>query len=168
MTRVLVAGIGNIFFGDDGFGVEVAHRLAVSPPPDTRVADFGIRALHLAYELLEPFDLFVAVDCMPRGGTPGSLYLVEAETGGAAVAAVPDAHGINLPLVFSAVRELGGRMPPTLVVGCEPALTEATLGLSPAVTAAIPAAAELVRDVVVRWLDGDRIVPSLNPQHEAP
>lgn len=167
MTRVLVAGIGNIFFGDDGFGVEVARRLAASPPPATRVADFGIRALHLAYELLEPIDLFVAVDCMPRGGAPGTLYVIEADTG-AAAAAVPDAHGINLPLVFSAVHELGGRMPPTLVVGCEPASTEPALGLSPAVTAAIPAAAELVRDVVVRWLDGDRTASPPNQQNEAP
>lgn len=167
MTRVLVAGIGNIFFGDDGFGVEVARRLAGAPPPDARVADFGIRALHLAYELLEPLDLFVAVDCMPRGGAPGTLYVIEAETDGAAAAAVADAHGMNLPVVFAAVRELGGRMPRTLVIGCEPASTEPALGLSPAVAAAIPAATELVREVVARGSGDDRIALPPHP-HEAP
>lgn len=160
--RTLVAGIGNIFFGDDGFGVEVARLLAAAPPPGARVEDFGIRALHLAYALLEPIELLVAVDCMPRGGAPGTLYVVEPVVDGGVPAGVADAHGMNLPVVFAAVRELGGRMPRTLVVGCEPGRTDAALGLSPAVTAALPAAAELIRDVVA-----GRLVDPVHP-HEVP
>ncbi|MDQ3225108.1 MAG: hydrogenase maturation protease, partial [Chloroflexota bacterium] len=73
--KVLVAGIGNIFLGDDGFGVEVAQRLLRETfPDDVRVADFGIRGLHLAYELLDGYDLAILIDAVPRGGSPGTLY----------------------------------------------------------------------------------------------
>lgn len=147
MTRVLVAGVGNMFFGDDGFGAEVARRLAVEPPPGTTVCDVGIRAIHLAFELLTPFDLFVVADCMPRGGPPGTLYVVEPEVDDLG-ASVADAHGMNLPVVFTAVRELGGALPPTLIVGCEPAATEPGIGLSSSVEAAIPAALDLIRELI--------------------
>lgn len=151
MTRALIAGIGNIFFGDDGFGVEVARRLAVAPPPDSRVGDFGIRAIHLAFELLDPVELCIVADCMPRGGAPGSLYLLEPELD-AVDGSVADAHGMNLPVVFAAVRDLGGRMPRTFVIGCEPAHTDAALGLSPSVAAAVPAALDMIREVVAGQL----------------
>jgi len=77
MNRVLVAGIGNVFFGDDAFGVAVAR--ALTPPPGVTVTDFGIRALHFAFELTTPFDLCIIADCMPRGGEPGTLYVLEPE-----------------------------------------------------------------------------------------
>ena len=78
--RVLVAGVGNIFLGDDGFGVEVARRLAGERlPEDVRVADFGIRGVHLAYELLDGYDTAILVDAAPRGGQPGTLYVIEPE-----------------------------------------------------------------------------------------
>lgn len=147
MTAALIAGVGNIFFGDDGFGVEVARRLAGAPPPGARVVDFGIRAIHLAYELLAPLELCVIVDCVTRGRRPGTLYVVEPdpdETNGA----VPDAHGMNLHATFAAVRELGGRLPRLLLVGCEPESLEPGIGLSPAVTAALPGAVELVRRII--------------------
>jgi len=147
MTRVLVAGVGNVFFGDDAFGVEVARRLALAPPPDARVADFGIRARHLAFELLAPFELCVVADCMPRGGAPGTLYLVEPELDDAD-GSVADAHGMNLPVVFSAVRQLGGVLPRTLIVGCEPATIEPGMELSPAVASAVPAAVELILGLI--------------------
>lgn len=144
---VLVAGVGNLFFRDDAFGVEVARRLALAPPAGARVVDFGIRALHLAYELLQTPRRLIVIDCMPRGGAPGTLYVLEPAMSGEA-AAVPDAHGMSLPLVFATVRELGGRLPPTMIVGCEPADVEAGIGLSPAVAAAITGAAELVRELI--------------------
>jgi len=145
--RVLVAGVGNLFYSDDAFGVEVARRLALEPPADTKVTDFGIRARHLAYELLEPWQLCVVADCMPRGGKPGTLYVIEPEVTGVD-ASVANAHALDLPTVFAAVRELGGRLPRTLVVGCEPDVVEPGIGLSPSIAAAIPAAIQLIRDLI--------------------
>lgn len=147
MTRVLVAGVGNVFFGDDAFGVEVARGLAAAPPADAKVSDFGIRARHLAFELLEPFELCVVADCMPRGGAPGTLYVVEPDPAGAH-GSLADAHAMNLETVFAAVRELGGRLPYTIIVGCEPATIDPGMGLSPAVAGAVPAAIQLIRDLI--------------------
>jgi hydrogenase maturation protease len=152
MTRALVAGVGNVFFGDDGFGVEVARQLAATPPTGTQVVDFGIRAIHLAYELLSPVSLCIVADCCPRGGEPGTLYVLEPDVApdvdGGETPAVADAHGMNLAVVFSAIRELGGTVPPMLLVGCEPAATEPGIGLSPRVRRAVPAAVELIRELV--------------------
>lgn len=147
MTRVLVAGVGNLFFRDDAFGVEVARQLVASPPPDAAVADFGIRAMHLAYELLTPVELCIVADCMPRGGAPGTLYVVEPDVAGGP-RAVGDAHGMSLPAVFAAVRELGGRLPRMLVVGCEPEVVDPGIGLSPPVARAVPGAVELIRELI--------------------
>src|SRR5271165_3610783 len=78
--RILIGGIGNIFFGDDAFGVEVARRLSGRPLPEgVRVVDFGIRGLDLAYALLDPYDAVILVDAVPRGGQPGTLYVLEPE-----------------------------------------------------------------------------------------
>jgi hydrogenase maturation protease len=145
---VLVAGVGNVFFGDDGFGVEVARRLAAGLlPPGVEVRDFGIRGIHLAFELLEPRALVVLVDAMPRGGAPGSLYVLEPDLAGAPATA--DAHAMELPAVFAAVRAMGGTLPRVLVVGCEPATCDGP-ELSEAVRAAIEPALELVREVLRR------------------
>ncbi len=68
MNRVLVAGVGNIFLGDDGFGVEVARQLAgETGPAGVAVADFGIRGVHLAYQLLEGYDALILIDATARG-----------------------------------------------------------------------------------------------------
>jgi hydrogenase maturation protease len=149
VTRFLVAGVGNLFFGDDGFGVEVARRLAGEPPPGTRVADFGIRAVHLAFELLRTPELLVVADCVSRGGAPGTLYVIEPEPDDIR-GSVGDAHALTLPSVFATVRDLGGAMPPTLVVGCEPDSLEPGIGLSPVVAAAVPMAIDLIRDLISR------------------
>src|SRR6267378_249970 len=83
IPRILVAGVGNIFLGDDGFGVDVARRLARAPMPENvTVADYGIRGVHLAYQLLDEFELVVIVDAVSRGGMPGTLYVIEPEVGG--------------------------------------------------------------------------------------
>lgn len=147
MTRVLVAGIGNVFFGDDGFGVEVARRLADAPPEGARVADYGIRSLHLAYELLESVDRLIVADCMSRGGEPGTLYVVEPRDLPVSVA---DGHDMNIGFVCSMVKQLGGVMPPMLLVGCEPACLDSGIGLSTRVTHAIPAAVNLIRELVAK------------------
>lgn len=142
---ILIAGIGNLFFGDDGFGVAVAQHLVAAPPPDSRVEDYGIRALHLAFALLDAPDLCIIADCMARGGAPGTLYVVEPDL--PPEGTVADAHAMNLPVVFAAVRELGGTMPRTVIVGCEPADLDPHIGLSPAVEAAVPVALALIRDL---------------------
>ena len=146
MNRILIAGIGNVFFGDDGFGVEVAQRLGGTPPPDATVADYGIRAVHLAFELLAPYEACIVADCMPRGGQPGTLYVVEPELDGRAT--LPDAHGIDLSSVLDTVREIGGTVPPILIVGCEPESISPGMQLSASVEAAVPGAIALIRELV--------------------
>ncbi len=144
----LIAGVGNIFFGDDGFGVEVIRRLAASPPEDATVVDFGIRGVHLAYELLARHDLVVIADCMARGEAPGTLYVLDPDVD--APPAVDDAHGMHLPAVFASVRAMGGALPRIPIGRCEPATTEPQLGLSEVVQRALPAALDLVRDTIRR------------------
>jgi hydrogenase maturation protease len=146
MTRVLIAGIGNIFLADDGFGVEVVRRLVEVPlPGGVQLADVGIRGLHLAYQLVDGYDLLVAVDTVSRGGTPGTVYVIEPELGETQGRA--DAHSIDLPSVFAMVRALGGNLGRVLVVGCEPASLEERIGLSPIVEAAIEPTIRRIRDI---------------------
>ena len=118
-ARILVAGIGNVFLGDDGFGVALADRLArCALPAGVEVVDFGIRGLDLAYALLDGWDAVVLLDAAPRGGAPGTLYVIEpdaAEGDGA-----PDAHGMDPVKVLAMTRALGGPAPRALVVACEP------------------------------------------------
>ena len=151
--RVLVAGIGNIFCADDGFGVEVIRRLATAPLPDgVRVVDFGIRGLHLAYEMLDgAYDQVILVDALPQNAPPGTIAVVEAELtasdqdeGGAEWGA----HGMNPVAVLRLVRRIGGSAPNVLVVGCEPARLDEDIGLSPVVAAAVDEAAQLVLRLV--------------------
>lgn len=151
-VRVLVACIGNVFLGDDGFGVEVARRLARAPLPATaEVVDYGIRGLHLAYRLLEPVDLLVVVDIVSRGGAPGTIHLIEPELGGDGVCAgAAEAHGMTVPAVFAAVQAMGGALPRVLLVGCEPAALDERMALSPPVAAAVDRAVELLHRILER------------------
>jgi hydrogenase maturation protease len=146
----LVAGLGNVFLGDDGFGVEVVRRLEGQPlPPGVRVADFGIRALHLAYELLEGrYQLTVLVDATPRGREPGTVYLLEPELGDLPATPAASAHGLTPEGVFSLLRTLGGEPARVLIVGCEPASVDEQMGLSEPVERAVDQAVALVRQVV--------------------
>ncbi len=146
MRRVLIAGIGNVFLHDDAFGVEVVRRLGAERLPDgVELYDVGIRGLHLAFQLVEGYDLFVAVDLVTRGGPPGTLYVVEPELDGTPVH--PDAHSVDLRTVFTMVRALGGRMCRSIVVGCEPEALREGLGLSAAVDAAVEPAVRRVRQL---------------------
>jgi hydrogenase maturation protease len=152
--RVLIAGIGNIFLGDDGFGVEVAKRLASEALPDwVRVTDFGIRGLHLAYELLDTaYETTILVDVTPRGGTPGTVYLIEPDlaTLDSGAYSSPDAHGMHPEAVFSFLRALGGTVGRVLIVGCEPARTAEEIGLSEPVARAVPEAVTLILNLIQR------------------
>jgi hydrogenase maturation protease len=153
MRRVLVAGTGNIFRGDDGFGPAVALRLGRQSLPQTvTVRDYGVRGLHLAYALLDAPELLIVVDAVARGDTPGTLFVIEPEIDRDAPDATADPHGMSLPVVFASVRALGGALPRVLIVGCEPAHLGETMGLSPAVSRAVTPALELVRDLLAREL----------------
>jgi len=143
-ARVLVAGIGNVFLGDDGFGVEVARELMREPlPAGVVVRDVGVRGLHLAYELLEAPELLVVVDLAPRGGQPGTLYVIDPEL--EAPRDTPGAHGMDLAGVLATLEALGGVAPRVRVVGCEPAEIGEAMELSAPVRAAVPEAAALVQ-----------------------
>ena len=146
---VLVAGIGNLFCGDDGFGPEVVRRMVGAPdlPPGTRVVDYGIRGLHLAYDLLEGYDALVIVDALPGPGAPGEVRVLEVGRDDLGAGDF-DPHGMAPVAVLASLDSLGGTLPPTYVVGCVPADLSETIGLSTAVTAAIPTAIEAVRTVL--------------------
>ena len=150
---ILVAGIGNVFLGDDGFGVEVARRLAQRELAlGVKVADYGIRGMDLAYELQEDYDAAILVDAVPRGQAPGTLYVIEPDLQDAEP--VLDAHSMDPVRVLGLARTLGTLPPRVLVVGCEPATAmtlddeELVMGLGPEVTAAIDKAVELVETVL--------------------
>ncbi|HEX4465758.1 MAG TPA: hydrogenase maturation protease [Solirubrobacteraceae bacterium] len=119
-TRVLVAGIGNVFLGDDGWGVALAGRLAARAlPAGVDVADFGIRGMDLAYTMQDGYDAVVLLDATPRGEAPGTLYVIEPELD--EIEMTVDAHGMDPLKVLALARTLGTEaLPRTLVVGCEP------------------------------------------------
>ena len=152
--RMLIAGVGNIFLGDDGFGVEVASRLANAGLPDwVRVADYGISGMHLAYDLAEGFETTVLVDASPRGEPPGTVYVMEldAERDQSATDRgnpLLDAHGMQPDVVFGMLDLLGADAGRVLLVGCEPASTEPGMGLSAPVAAAVEKAVRIVHDLV--------------------
>ncbi len=156
-SRVLVAGIGNIFHSDDGFGSEVARRLLTAPDPlpeGVKVTDFGIRGIHLAYELLDGYDTAILVDATQQGGEPGTLYVMEPDVdaieteNGLAEAGIADAHGMDPASVLALLRSLGGGVERLLVVGCEPADVEDGMGLSEPVARAVDEAVRVVRELV--------------------
>lgn len=167
--RILIACIGNIFLGDDGFGVEVAQRLQKSRqyPEGVRVVDFGIRGMELAYTLLDEYDTLILVDAVPRGRPPGTVYLIEPEWAGvspeqgmAAGMAGMDAHSMDPVKVLAFAKgALGAKAIPTLLVGCQP-LTPSTadeyiemhMGLSEPVLAAIDEAVKMIDSLVERLL----------------
>lgn len=160
---ILIAGIGNIFLGDDGFGVEVARRLASRDlPQGVRVVDFGIRGFDLAYALADGPDVTILIDACPRGGSPGSVYVIEPDLSclDAPEEAQPiaDAHAMNPMSVLRMANSLGGSLKRILLVGCEPATLgpeEGQMGLSDAVAAAVEQAAEVTEALVNRILQGE-------------
>jgi len=147
--RILVAGVGNIFLGDDGFGVEVARRLARAPIPDHAIVqDYGIRGVHLAYQLLDEFELVVIVDAVSRGGAPGTLYVIEPEIDGRADQSIADAHDMVLEYVFAQARTLGGKLGRVLIVGCEVEDASERIGLSRSVEGAVKKAVRVIVELL--------------------
>lgn len=152
MTRVLVAGVGNVFCGDDGFGVAVVERLSRERlPAGVEVRDFGIRGVHLAYQMLDPYDLVVLVDTMQRGGEPGTVYVIEpdapvAEARDAEV--LMDAHDMTPDAILALVPKLGGTVGPVLVVGCEPEDLGPGMELSGPVARSVDEAVDTVKRLV--------------------
>jgi len=155
LLKILVAGIGNIFLGDDGFGVEVARRLTQQEfPGGAKVRDFGIRGYDLAYALLDGYDLVILVDAVPRGSAPGTLYVIEPdaseETPEPRVATL-DAHAMNPVSVLRLAKSMGPVPGRVLLVGCEPATLggeEGHMGLSDAVSAVVDNAVNLVQKLI--------------------
>jgi hydrogenase maturation protease len=149
---ILVAGIGNIFLQDDGFGVEVAKRLADSELPEgVKVTDFGIRGVHLAYEMLDGgYDTTILIDAAPRGEAPGTVYLIEPDLDNidAQQSASMDAHSMDPQVVFATLKSLGGSPRRVLIVGCEPLVIDDGIGLSEPVGRAVEEAVRLVHSVV--------------------
>ena len=162
--RILIACVGNIFLGDDGFGTEVARRLSGGPlPPGVVLKDFGIRGLDLIYALLDPYELIILVDACPRGGEPGTVYLVEPDPVESntrdSVPARLETHGMNPMNVLRMVSSMGGARGRILIVGCEPAEMgsdeEGKLGLSDPVLAAVHEAIVLIETLISKNLEGE-------------
>lgn len=175
--RILVAGVGNIFLGDDGFGVEVARRLGAETFPEgVNVADFGIRGVHLAYQLLEGYDTLVLIDAAARGEPPGTIFVIEpdferpetlqrTESG-----FLLDAHGMDPEMVLGILKDLGGKVGRVVIVGCEPADVSERMGLSEVVEQAIGEACTVVRRLIQEEITskpaGGAQSPSANQEEE--
>ena len=158
---ILVAGIGNIFLGDDAFGCEVTRRLGERTWPDgVRIVDFGIRGFDLAYALMDDYDVTILVDATPRGGEPGTLYTIEPELDQLDTldgqGMMVETHGMNPMKVLSMVKSMGGQFKKVLLVGCEPATfgpEEGQMGLSAPVEGAVNDAVKVVESLVTRALN---------------
>jgi hydrogenase maturation protease len=147
--RILVAGIGNIFLGDDGFGPEVLRAVVSAPLPDgVHAVDYGIRGMHLAYDLLGGWDALVLVDAVPDHGRPGEIRVFEVDPDDSGAAPQLDAHDMDPGSVFASLAALGGRLPRTFVVGCQAECVDQGIGLSGRVASAVDAAADEVLAVV--------------------
>jgi hydrogenase maturation protease len=166
MNSVLIAGIGNTFHGDDGFGVAVAQQLAQSEAPaGVDVIDFGIRGLDLAYALTSGYRLAVLVDTVQRGGQPGTLYLIEPELADMdAQSCALSPHQIDPASILQLTRGLGGECARIFLIGCEPASfgdeEEGHVGLSEPVAGAIAEAAAMSTALIVEWLAAHPLLES--------
>jgi hydrogenase maturation protease len=173
--RVLIACVGNIFLGDDGFGVEVARRLAGEQLPDgVRLVDYGTGGMHLAYDMADGYQTTILVDAAPRGGAPGTITVIEVDPAehpnpAAALGALQgsmlfDGHGMQPDVVFGILEMLGAKAGRILVVGCEPASTGYGMELSEPVAAAVGEAARTVLDLVAAELAAQLPPQAVPPQ----
>ena len=154
--RILVAGVGNVFLRDDAFGVEVVRLLVERPqPPGVQIQDYGIRGVHLVYELLDGYDLFVLIDAAPRGEAPGTVSVLEVELPSPGAQPVIDAHSLTPDAIFGLLSSLGGHPGRNLVVACEPAEVDAGMGLSDPVREALPHAVRAVEEILAQATGAD-------------
>jgi len=160
-ASILIAGIGNIFMGDDAFGSEVARRLMKRKLPDeVRVVDFGIRGFDLTYALLDGYEVTIFIDATPRGEAPGTLYTIEPDLSkldeADAQGAMIEPHGMNPMKVLRLAKSMGGEFKRILLVGCEPApllSEEGEMGLSEPVEAAVDEAMSMIESLVAKILE---------------
>jgi hydrogenase maturation protease len=161
---ILIAGVGNIFLGDDGFGVEVALALLKRGLPEcVFTKDFGIRGFDLAYTLLDPWETVILVDALPRGDVPGTLYVVEPELAGLGNLGSPEMamnpHGMDPVRVLNLAASMGPISAQVFIVGCEPKdfgdELEGRMGLSAPVQAVVEEACNMVEELVERILIGN-------------
>ncbi len=160
---ILVAGIGNIFLGDDAFGSEVARHLLLKPwPANVRVEDFGIRGFDLTFALVDGYDVVVLLDATPRGGLPGTLYTIEPDlsefdslpSGAAAI----EPHAMNPLNVLRAAKGMGAEFRKVLLIGCEPSPEymdpdgPGYMGLSEPVGRAVDKAVDVVEEMVAQFV----------------
>ena len=161
--RILIAGIGNLFLGDDGFGPEVSRRIPVGDlPSGTRSVDYGIRGLHLAYDLLDQPDALVLIDAVPDRGEPGRLRVFEVSKEDLRGVDF-DPHGMDPGAVLSSLGSIGSTLPPTtVVVGCQVESVEEGIGLSKPVADAVDEAVALVLSLVADFTAGGRAAPCVS------
>jgi hydrogenase maturation protease len=157
-ARILIAGIGNIFLGDDAFGGEVAKRLAGrAMPSEVRVVDFGIRGIDLTYALLDDYHQVILADTVQRGGKPGTLYVIEPLTENAGAM---QTHEMAPAKALAAAKAMGATLTNVVLIGCEPESfgsdDEPRMGLSPAVDAAVDGAVALIESMVAKGLEAAR------------
>jgi hydrogenase maturation protease len=164
--RILIAGIGNIFLGDDAFGVEVTRRLMTRRWPEgVSIADFGIRGLDLAYALLDNPDAAILIDAAPRGGQAGTLYVIEPALSSSPDdeqdAPVIEAHSMDPVKVLRLAARMGARPRRVIVVGCEPGALpgddEVMVEMSAPVRAVVERAVQIVADLVEQLLKGEEV-----------
>jgi hydrogenase maturation protease len=156
-NSILIAGVGNIFLGDDAFGVEVVRALAQRPlPPDASAVDYGIRGFDLAFALLDPWQAVIIVDTLTRGNAPGTLYTLEpdltAMRRAPAIEAAMNPHGMDPMRVLHLALSMGAITAQVYVVGCEPEdfgdELEGRMGLTETLQASIPGAVTMVEGLV--------------------
>ncbi|MGH9487408.1 MAG: hydrogenase maturation protease [Terriglobales bacterium] len=152
MKPILIAGIGNIFLGDDAFGVEAVRALVCRDlPPGVIVRDFGIRCLDLAFVLTQDWQAVIVLDAVGRGQPPGTLYRIELDLDSVPTQPL-DAHTVSVAHVQSLARQMSLRLPPMLLIGCEPLQFDPVCGdgpmLSPSLAAALPRALAMTEAVI--------------------
>ncbi|HLX70356.1 MAG TPA: hydrogenase maturation protease [Verrucomicrobiae bacterium] len=158
MKRILIAGIGNIFFGDDAFGCEVISELSHRDlPAEVCINDFGIRSYDLACALTKEYEAVILVDAAPRGQPPGTVYLIEPDRDQLQqlAPATPDGHSLDPASALQLARSFGGCTGRLFLVGCEPAVLQTddgAMGLSAPVREAIPRAIDLIESLLENFV----------------